>query len=140
MEYNYSNHSKKIASIIEGKMKDLVNRSKSESPQHTLIELFDIVNMKMSVHLSLLEVIIYAIMIDKVGESKYGLARNSSDSGLGVSEFITTNRSLAPAYGFKNQPRTINNPYSFFKLDKPDNPMDVFICPKEVIEYEKNKK
>ena len=139
VEYNYSNHSKKIASVIEGKMKDLVNRSKSESPQHTLIELFDIVNSKMSAHLSLLEVIIYAIMIDKAGASKYGLARNSSDFGLGVSEFITTNRSLAPAYGFKNQPRTINNPYSFFKLDKPDNPMDVFICPKEVIEYEKVK-
>ena len=138
VEYNYSNHSKKIASIIEGKMKDLVTRSKSESPQHTLIELFDLVNSKMSVNLAILEVIMYAIMIDKAGPSKYGLARNSSDIGLGISEFITTNRSLAPAYGFKNQPRTINNPYSYFKMDKPDSSMDVFICPREVIEKEKS--
>ena len=137
-EYNYSQHSKEIANVIEAKIKNLAERMRPESPANTLIELFDLVNSKLNVNLALLEVIIYAIMVDKSKEFGFGMARNAENPALGISGLTITKRSLGALYAYQNQHKVIADPKSFYMKDRPDSPMDVFINPHEVVEAYKD--
>jgi hypothetical protein len=133
-EYDFSHHSKQISSMIEAKIENISERMRPESPASTLVELFDLVNSKLSANLSILEVIVYAIMINPDGESGYGLARNAPRPALGVSDLTIKHRSLAAMYAYESQAEVINSPQSYFPLDRPDSPMDVFVTPREVVE------
>lgn len=133
MEYSYSDHADQIASLIESnseKAKKNVNRI---TPANVIQELFDLVNSKIEVNLALLEIIVYSNMTPTL--SDYGLARHASNPTLNVSRFITSNRSLGPAYAYEHQAAVIQDPRSFFKQNRPDSPIDVFICPQEVVQH-----
>ncbi len=136
MEYSYSNHSHQIAKIIESRMKEIDERSKPESAVLTLIELFDLVNSKISVNLALLEVIIYSMMVYDRDSGNYFLSRNSEVSSLGVSDDVIHNRSMSIAYAYEEQYKLIENPKSFFQDGRPDSIFDVFINPNEVLKHQ----
>ncbi len=138
MEYSFAKHSKQIAEIIESKMEALNQRNRPESPVRTLQELFDMANSKISVNLSLLEVIIYAMMVYNQDKGDMYLARNSEHATLGVRDDVIRNRSLSASFGFESQMASVMNPQSFFKGTRPDHPLDVFFCPKEVLASKKN--
>jgi hypothetical protein len=133
MEYSFAKHSKQIAEIIESKMAEFSERNKPESPVKTLFELFDLVNSKITVNIALLEVIIYAMMVNNSEENNYSLARNSPKATLGVRDDVIMNRSLSAAYGFEHQVQYVFNPYSFYKDKRPDHPLDVMFCPEDVL-------
>jgi len=133
MEYSFAMHSKQIAAVIESKMKDFEERNKPETPVRTLFELFDLVNSKISVNIALLEVIIYAMMVNSTQDSNYSLARNSPSATLGVRDDVIHKRSLSAAYGFEYQIKFISDPYSFYQDRRPDHPLDVMFCPQDVI-------
>jgi hypothetical protein len=133
MEYSFAKHSKQIAEIIESKMAEFSERSKPESPVRTLFELFDLVNSKIVVNVALLEVIIYAMMVNNIEEPNYSLARNSPNATLGVRDDVIMNRSLSAAYGFEYQIQYVFDPYSFYKDKRPDHPLDVMFCPQDVV-------
>ncbi len=135
MEYSYSNHSHQIARIIESRMKEIEERSKPESAVLTLIELFDLVNSKISVNIALLEVIIYAMMVADRTSGNYFLARNSENASLGVSDDVIHNRSMSLVYAYEEQYRLIEDPKSFFQDGRPDSIFDVFINPHEVLKH-----
>jgi hypothetical protein len=134
MEYSYAQHSSQIAAIIESNMQKIGDRMRPESPVKTLTELFDLVNAKLSVNIACLEVIIYASMVSSVPDGRFGLARGSSEAGLGVANYVIQNRSLGGAYTYESQADVIMDPASFIQSDRPDTPLDVFITPKEVVE------
>lgn len=138
MEYSFAKHSKQIAEIIESKLEALNQRNRPESPVRTLQELFDMTNSKISVNLSLLEVIIYAMEVYNQSKGDMYLARNSEHATLGVRDDIIRNRSLSASFGYEAQMTSIMSPQSFFKGTRPDHPLDVFMCPKEVLEAKKN--
>lgn len=135
MEYSFADHSKQIASVIESSMKNITNRSTPQSAISTLMELFELVNSKLSVNLAALEVIIYATMV-KDTES-YDMGRNSDGNVLGIADAIIKNRSLSTAYAYEDIFDTLIDPRSFFKLDRPDSPFDVAIAAKEVVDVYK---
>ncbi len=137
MEYSYSKHSKAVSDIIESKMSNLADRIKPESPTLTLFELFDLVNSKIKVNLSLLEVIIYSMMCRDIHEKDYRLGRGNVSNTLGVSKDIMSNRSLSVAYAYQGQADIIKNPKSFFPEGRSDSIFDVFICPAEVLDSRK---
>lgn len=132
MEYSFADHSKQIASVIESSMKNITNRSTPQSAISTLMELFELVNSKLSVNLAALEVIIYATMVKSQDSSDMG--RNSGENSLGIADAIIKNRSLSTAYAYEDIYDTLIDPKSFFKQDRPDSPFDVAIAPKEVVE------
>lgn len=136
MEYSYSDHSHQIAEVIESSMKNITDRSTPHSPVSTLQELFNLVNTKLNVNIVALEVIIYATMIPD--KDNYNMARGHDKPVLGIAELVIKNRSLSAAYAFEDQSKTLTSPRSFFKLDRPDSVMDVFITPKEVVERYKD--
>jgi hypothetical protein len=139
MEFSFSMHSHQVASLIESKMKEVQDRMRPESPVATLQELFDVANSKLNVNIALMEVILYATMIADGHNDCYGLARNQPNRTLGVSKQTLPYRSLGAAFAFEKQNQVILDPRSFYLGDRPDSVFDVFIKPKEVVDYYKHK-
>lgn len=131
-EYSFSDHSKQVAKIIETGINTIIRRDNPESIVYTLKELFDTVNSKLNVNLSLLEVIIYAIMIPKDKDNN-DLARNYPEKHLGLRDKIIKSRSLSNLYAYQNQANVIISAESFDGTHRPDSVYDVFIKPNEVI-------
>ncbi len=131
IEYNFSDHSSQMAEKIESSMKKIDERSRPDSPDSTVQDLFMLVNSKLDVNLACLEVIIYASMIDDV--DKQGLNRHSKSRALGVSRSLIAGRSLSNAYAFQEQDTFLVNSESFIKGNRPDSVLDVNIDPKNVI-------
>lgn len=131
-QYSMSDHSHDVSEVIEARVQDLASRACSESPAATLTELFDIVNTKLNVNISLLEVIIYSAMIVSDENDDYRLPKPWTDKGLGVSTITIPARSLSCAYAFEGQALTLSSARSFFKGSRPDSPLDVFFIPQQL--------
>ena len=139
MEHNFSDHSNQMAQIIESSMANISERSKPDSPDSTLEDLFILVNSKLKVNMVCLEVIIYASMVNDIGEQ--GLNRGSPVRALGVSRNIIAGRSLSNGLAYQEQDTLIINSESFIKGNRPDSVLDVNIDPKNVlIALEKRKR
>ena len=135
IEFSFSDHSRQVSRMIEASMGDITERETPESPASTLVELFNLVNTKLSVNIAALEVILYAIQI--YSKDNFTMGRNSETPILGISNLVITSRSLSNGYAYKSQASTIYSPKSFFKLNRPDSCMDVFILPKAVVDWKK---
>lgn len=131
VEYSYSDHSRQIADLIEY-LKLKGDKKKSiTSPDILHQELFKLVNSKLNVSSSCLEVIIYSIMTD--GPDTYGMGRNASGEYLGLADQIIKNRTLSTAYGYENVANTLKSPESFFNTNRPSSVFDALIAPSEVV-------
>lgn len=139
IEYNFSQHSKEIARIIESRMNDIAERVKQDSPASTLVELFDLVNAKLNVNLALLEIIIYASMVRNLEEEDMGLGRGHPTASLGISNMVINGRSLSNAMAYEDQTTLILDPKSFFKGNRPDSVFDAFMAPREAVADRKRK-
>lgn len=133
MEYSFSDHAELIARVIESNMKNIRRRSKELAVEECLQELFMLTNSKIKVNLSILEVIMYACMIKDVDQ--YGLSRKDHKGIMGIAALNIKNRSLGVAYAYQDIHKTLINPRSFFKLDRPDSIFDVLISPEEYLKY-----
>lgn len=138
VELNYSEHSSQMARLIESSMEKIEERSRPDSPDSTLEDLFMLVNSKLNVNFVCLEVIIYASMVNNIGEQ--GLNRGSPIRALGVSKNIIAGRSLSAGLAYQEQDTLIINSESFIKGNRPDNVLDVNIDPKEVMKALKERK
>lgn len=139
IEYNFSQHSKEIARIIESRMNDIAERVKQDSPASTLVELFDLVNAKLNVNLALLEIIIYASTVRNLEEDDMGLGRGHPTASLGIANMVITGRSLSNALAYEDQTTLILDPKSFFKSNRPDSVFDAFVTPREAVADRKRK-
>lgn len=138
-QYSMSDHSASVANIIEARIADLTERGEEATAAGTLIELFDTVNDKLKVNLSLLDVLIYSAMVISGENNNYGLPKPGTTKGLGVTTRTIPNRSLSAAYAFEDVYETITKPKSFFDFGRPSHPMDVYVMPKEAVEDFKNR-
>lgn len=136
MEYSYSDHSHQIAKVIESSMKNITDRSSPHSPVSTLQELFSLVNTKLNVNIAALEVIIYASMVPS--KNNYDMARNHPNPVLGIADLVIKNRSMGPGLAYQDQAMQITDARSFFKLDRPSSPFDVFFAPADVVKEVKD--
>lgn len=134
-DFNMSDHSADIAVMIESRVKELTERSKNNSPADTLVELFELVNSKLSVNLAVLEIILYAVMNVDGANHDYRLPKTWTTKGLGVASLTIPGRSLSAAMAFEDHQQTILDPASFFNENRPSHQMDCLLCPNEVINH-----
>ena len=135
--YSFAQYQNDIALLLESNIADAKNRAMNMTPVDLLSQLFDIINRKLTLNISLIEVVIYALMIYNYKNGNYGLARGSDDPRLGCHSLIVKNRSLSAAYAYEKQESMILDPLSFFgENERPDHVLDVFIDPAEVAKYE----
>jgi len=131
-EQNFSQHAQEVAKIIESSMEDLTERENPESPYSTLQELFDLVNSKLKVPLSCLEVMVYACMIPE--PNNYDMARNAPKPVLGIARQILANRSLSAFFIYQGLPNLITTADPLIRGNRPDHPMDVLFGPKQTLD------
>ena len=132
--FNMSDHSSNIATMIESRVKELTDRLSTSTPSDTLVELFELVNSKLNVNIAVLEVILYAAMVVSPEKNDYRLPKPGTDKCIGVASITIPSRSLSAAMAYEYHRQVIVNPASFFNDNRPSHPMDVFMCPREVIE------
>ena len=131
-EENASEHAMQISKIIESKMEEITNREDPESPSLTLQELHRLVNSRLKVHLSCLEVIVYALMIPEPGD--YGMARGAPNPVLGIGPKLIANRDLGALKAYQGHYATWLDVASYDKqAGRAENPMSVFLTPHEVV-------
>jgi hypothetical protein len=110
--------------MLESSVDMLQERDNTASASTALVELFDLVNDKLSVNLAVLEVVLYATMIVSAEDNNYTLPKPWGDSGLGVMRLTMANRSLSSAMAYENHASTIIDPTSFNITNRVDHPLD----------------
>lgn len=132
--FSTSDYSKEISEIIESKVGDLKARNTNEAPEVILMELFDLVNKRMDVKLSVLEVMLLGSMVVDSEVGDYRIPKPWTSKGVGVTLATIPNRSLSGAMAFQGHSVFLTSPTSFNSHNRPSLPMDVFVCPKEAVD------
>lgn len=134
LEYDFLALAKNIKYIFKNLSVDKKNPFKSvETPESLLQKVFDTVNMKLDINIALLEVIVYAFTVMSIEKQDYRLGRNSNDRQLVKAIDIIAKRSLGAGYGWQYVSKMILTPDNFYNDNDIQHPLDVMICPQEVI-------
>ncbi|SAK59736.1 hypothetical protein AWB81_01887 [Caballeronia arationis] len=133
--FNMSDHSRDIAKMLESSVKMMQDRDKNVRPDDALIELYDLVNSKLDVNLTVLDVVLYEAMIVSAEDGDYSLPKPWTDEGLGVMSLSMLSRSLSATMAFEDHREAITDPISFISTNRMDHPFDVALCPREVFEH-----
>ncbi len=137
-EYSAIKHVLDLAKVIESGKEDFKGDFDSDddiAAHSVLVSFFSIVTKKIDVNIAVLQVLVYAMTVFDKKQNDFSLARGSVDKITASRDIIIGKRSMSAAYGFERQVNFIypKNAESFFANSRPDHPMDVFICPREVV-------
>lgn len=121
-----------VEGMIQSSQKFHKKRIMANAHRVLLQELFDAVNRKLRINILSMEILIYSLMTES--DKSYNMARNAENPVLGIGDTLTLHRSLGQALAFQAHESAIFEPTYFYQGTRPDNPMDVFICPQEVVE------
>lgn len=134
--FNMSDHSRDIATLLESSVDSMQARDHMATPDATLIELFDLVNSKLSVNLAVLDVVLYAAMVTSAEEGDYSLPKPWTSNSLGVMKYTMAHRSLSAAMAFENHREVITNPSSYTENNRTEHIFDWLLVPDEMEKYE----
>ena len=126
--FNMSDHSKDIATLLESSVTKLKERDQNTSAITALVELFDLVNDKLTVNLAVLEVVLYATMVISNKDGEYGLPKTYTNSVLGVMKNTIANRSLSASMAYQDHAKVITAPESFIHTNRVDHIFDRLLC------------
>jgi hypothetical protein len=132
-QYNMGDHNRDLAALIESRVVDLKKRDKFTNPAMLLRDFHDLANEKLDVHLSVLEAILYGVMIVSAEENNYKLPKPGGPQGFGVMKRVMAMRSLSCAFAFQGHRDVILSPLTYLVKDRPDHPYDAVLMPREVI-------
>ncbi len=127
--FNMSDHQGEIADMLEATMKDMEYRSSVVHPGSMLIELHDLVNRRLSINLSILEIILYSSMIVSAENNDYSLPKPWTQSGIGVKQMLLTERSIGATMVYERHRETLIDPASYTRTNRMDHVMDALIVP-----------
>lgn len=132
LEYNYLLLSKDTKSMLKhNKKTKATDDDETQTSLHQ--KLFDILNTKLDINSSLVEVIVYAMSVASLKHGNFDLSRNMPEPEVGRIKSIIGNRSLGAAYGWEEVISTILSPRSFNGVNAIGHPLDVMIKPNETI-------
>jgi hypothetical protein len=110
--------------MLESTVDKLIERDKLISADSVLVDLFDLVNDKLTVNLAVLDVVLYSTMIISAEHGNYALPKPWSLNGLGVMKLSMANRSLSAAFAYEGHREIIVSPISYISVNRPDHPFD----------------
>jgi hypothetical protein len=134
-QFNNSDLSKEIESIIEGKVSQTKKRNNAEACKETVWELFRLINTKLTVNFAIVSTIVYASMVYDAIMDDSRLPKMSDSKGMGIMKNTIPTRSLGAFFAYQNITKQLINPNSFFPLHRPNSVMDVFLAPAETIKH-----
>lgn len=133
-EHSTSDHQGEIATLLEATVKDMEERSERVLPANLLIELYDLVNSRMNVHLSIIEVILYSSMAVSPVRGDYSLPKSYTTAGVGVKQGLLKNRSVSATMAYQGHREAIISPANYISenQNRMDHPIDGVIMPAQV--------
>lgn len=134
--FNMSDHSREIARLLESNSKERQKRDKEVNPDHLIIELFDLVNSKLSVNLAVLEVTLYGEMIVSMDDNDYSLPKPWTRRAMGTLEDKMGMGSLSVEMAYEGHRAAFMSPINYTHHNRPDHLMDRLIMPAEVGQYD----
>lgn len=130
-EESFVDLAKAVDTMVGGNQEMLEKRLMPNAPAILLQELFETVNSKLKINIFPLEVVVYALMVES--STSYAMARNSDNAVLGLRDNVISYHSLGAALAYESQNKILTDPINFFQGRRPDNPMDVFLSPADVV-------
>jgi hypothetical protein len=129
-EDNIINFVTNIASIVESEVKRIKN------PYEKADTLFTVLNKKLDVNFSIVEIITYATTVYNRAIGDYRLPRGSVHMTTEKAKTISYGRSLSHLFSLQEQiePIFCGNGDIFDPTNREDHPMDIFFDPQGVIE------
>jgi hypothetical protein len=127
--FNMSDHQRDIAVMLESTAEELEKRSAVISPSSMLVEFYDLVNHRLSVNLSVLEVILYSSMVVSAMDNNYDLPKTWTSSGVGVMRMLLRNRSLSAQMGYEKHHHVFVDPASYVERNRMDHIFDGILIP-----------
>ncbi|MBB5409358.1 hypothetical protein HDG34_003299 [Paraburkholderia sp. HC6.4b] len=134
--FSMADHSKDIAKLLESSVGMMQKRDKRTLPDDALVELFDLVNSKLDVNLTVLAMVLRQAMIVSAETLDYSLPKPWTTAGLGVMSLSMKHRSLSAAMAFEHHREVLTDPVSFIHTRRMDHPFDVFLSPREILQPE----
>jgi hypothetical protein len=131
--FNMSDHSRDIARMLESSVRMMQERDKTLKPNDALQQLYDLVNSKLDVNLTVLDVVLHEARIVSAERGDYALPKPWTDEGFGVMSMSMLHRSLSAAMAFEDHRDTLVNPVSYISRNRLDHPFDVCVSPEEVL-------
>lgn len=131
--FNMGDHSKDISKLLESRVDDTLTRDKFTYPNAMLVDLFTLVNAKLSVNLAVLEVTMYAAMVTSASNYDYGLPKPWTTEGVGVMRNTMSYRSLSATMAYQHQANMILSPHSYILTNRVDHVFDGVLMPREVV-------
>jgi hypothetical protein len=107
-------------------------RSKIETADKMIHELFDYVNWKLNVNLSCLEIILYATTVVSAENNDYSLPKPWTTSQPSVLSMTMKGRSLSVLMAFEKQYEALADPVSFLHTNRFDHLFDGIYTPTQV--------
>jgi hypothetical protein len=130
--FNNSDHVDQVARRLESRVAEMRKRARIETADKMILDLFNFVNMKLSVNLSCLEVILYATTIISAEQNDYGLPKPWTTSQPSVLSMTMKGRSLSVLMAFEKQYEALIDPASFIHTNRLNHLFDGIYTPTQV--------
>lgn len=131
VEYNFSALADNTKDLLRDKKVVKNSGMSTKTPELLLQSLFDILNLKLTINISLIEIIVYALTVKAGDQDDYGLSRGGENITVMGSSDIIKYRSLGAGYDWEYTVKIMLNPRAFFKEFNSGHPMDIMIKPNE---------
>jgi hypothetical protein len=118
-----------VAHLLESSVKQLQDRDTDTSADAVIVELYNLVNEKLTVNLAVLECVLYATMVVSSSKNDFSLPKTWTERGLGVMRYSMQNRSLSAAMAFQGHRDIIVSPNSFVYTNRPEHIFDKLLVP-----------
>lgn len=137
LEYSFKALNTDVARLLKN-IKHKKNVGSVDSPELLLQKLFNTVNFKLDVNISILEGIIYSFVVQDFEAPDFHIGKYDKNGeppkrSLFQLHEIVTSRSLGAAYGWERLEDLLKEPKIFNNNNAIDHPMDVVIKPDDVV-------
>lgn len=136
--YNMSDHASLISSHIESSVSNLAKRNSRAAIDNVMEELYTVVNAKIPVHFSVLEIVFFSTTIQSAGfdsPKNFSLPKLNTPAAIGALSETIRMRSMSAALVYQGQHATLTRLESTLITNRPDHPLDVLFNPQELSEY-----
>ena len=120
IEYSYLDLAIKVKSMFDVMDPD-------ETPEGFLQKLFDVINSKLSVNLSLLSAMSYGFTVRDIENGDFRLSRNRDTQRIIKLNDVINGRSLGVGYGWGDLGKSLFNPGVYYGNNNVSTPLDIII-------------
>lgn len=131
-QFNTFEYSKGFERLIKASVKEVSFRARELTPENYLMELVDVISQKLTVPMSVLQVVAYTMMCVDVENKDYSLPKPWTKHGIGTLKHIMKGRSVAAGLSHEEQADIMVSPATFRYTNRQDHAMDEMYVPEQM--------